>query len=484
MNITSLVSFKIDIPDAVEDSWYARKVLVGLKEAAFKSSSPPRHIAELYNTLVMQGLEMNPVMSFYTDCGPDSRPTYLSVQLSLMSLLTSLTDFLRACHSAPFHSWRNPVEQIMATLNLGFQSIDLMRKQVKYELEFVILKCNNTKQLRAAAAKQPALVDAVIESMSPVKILISDTNHRLTLTGKLSKVFPAASVQEVEDVLDSLHSINSTLKVGAKHQKGSLSSPPLLCDFLSHFCQQRRYSFCAKECGSTSCDICKPPRLPSQVFSKIHQLPDPIPAVDGHYKSFSDTQGNNHWNASSVVIKASWKGQDIPVSSQCSAHKQCVPNVSVREVSDVAPLVFTSKALLCWETRTHYYSGRLHFHICCSTFSDLELPSILSEVCFHDIQCYDPVEKLYIPWSTIKFVSFVVLPTTLCLQKGVILSVKCANINLLYKGELDCYCFWCQCHCLLIPYCVFAERLRMWHNYCCVMTAKECLYRRLPVKQY
>ncbi len=149
---------------------------------------------------------------------------------------------------------------------------------------------NNMKQLRAAAAKQPAIVDAVIDSMSSVKILISDTIRRLALKGKSFEVFPAGSEQEIEDMWNSLHSIDSTLKVGDKHQKGSQSLRPSLSKFLS---QPKHYSFCVKKCGSTSCDICKPRRLPSEVFSKTHHLPDPIPAADGHYKSFSDTYGTS-----------------------------------------------------------------------------------------------------------------------------------------------------------------------------------------------
>ena len=31
----------------------------------------------------------------------------------------------------------------------------------------------------------------------------------------------------------------------------------------------------------------------------------------------------------------------------------------------------------------------------CCFESGLELPSVLSEVCARDLQCYDPVEKLY-----------------------------------------------------------------------------------------
>ena len=64
----------------------------------------------------------------------------------------------------------------MSTLNLGFQSTGQMQKEVE---KSTISKCNNTKQLRKAAEKEPALIDAVLDSMSPVKIVISDSIRHL-----------------------------------------------------------------------------------------------------------------------------------------------------------------------------------------------------------------------------------------------------------------------------------------------------------------
>ena len=39
-------------------------------------------------------------------------------------------DYLCAAHTAPSHSWRNPVERVMSTLNLRFQSVGLMREEM------------------------------------------------------------------------------------------------------------------------------------------------------------------------------------------------------------------------------------------------------------------------------------------------------------------------------------------------------------------
>ena len=39
MNIVSSVSFILDVPETIDDSWYSGKVLVGLKDATFEPSS-------------------------------------------------------------------------------------------------------------------------------------------------------------------------------------------------------------------------------------------------------------------------------------------------------------------------------------------------------------------------------------------------------------------------------------------------------------
>ena len=119
----------------------------------------------------------------------------------------------------------------------------------------------------------------------------SDIICCLQLKGRSLELFSAASELEIKEVQNSLHAIDSTLNLGDKHQKGSLSSHPSLKAFLSHCCQKQHYSFCIKKCGDSTCDICKPARLPPEIFSQIHHLPDPMPASDGHYKPFSEVYG-------------------------------------------------------------------------------------------------------------------------------------------------------------------------------------------------
>ena len=65
------------------------------------------------------------------DGGPDHCSTFVSVQLSLIALFINLNlDLLCSAWTAPYQSWRNPMERIMSILKLGFQSVGIMRSQM------------------------------------------------------------------------------------------------------------------------------------------------------------------------------------------------------------------------------------------------------------------------------------------------------------------------------------------------------------------
>lgn len=85
-SIVPSVSFEIDIPESLDESWYRGTVHVGYKDAVHEPSSPLRHATELFSILQAQSSNFRPIMFIYTDGGPDHRLTYLSVQLSLIGL--------------------------------------------------------------------------------------------------------------------------------------------------------------------------------------------------------------------------------------------------------------------------------------------------------------------------------------------------------------------------------------------------------------
>ena len=166
--------FHLSIPDSFEGSWYTGKVLVGLKYAVFQASSPLRHAAELHSLLCTRVVSKS-ILCIYSDGGPDHRLTYVSVQLSLIALFLNLDlDFLIACRMAPNHSWRNPVERLISIVNLGLQSVGLMRTKMLEEFEQKIQNYNSLKELRAACS---SCQEHVSKSLQPVVDLLTNIVH-------------------------------------------------------------------------------------------------------------------------------------------------------------------------------------------------------------------------------------------------------------------------------------------------------------------
>ncbi|CAG8577073.1 6206_t:CDS:10 [Gigaspora margarita] len=78
--------------------------------------------------------EMSPILCLYTNRGPDHRCNYGSVQIALISLfLYGDFDLLVAVYTASNHSWANPAERIMSTLNLGLQGVALKHDLMSLE---------------------------------------------------------------------------------------------------------------------------------------------------------------------------------------------------------------------------------------------------------------------------------------------------------------------------------------------------------------
>ena len=94
----------------------------------------------------------------YSDGGPDHRLTYLTTKIVLICLfLRCNLDFLAAVRTAPYQSWRNPVERIMATLNLALQGVGLMREKMPPQFEAAISSCKSVKYVCKACADHPGL---------------------------------------------------------------------------------------------------------------------------------------------------------------------------------------------------------------------------------------------------------------------------------------------------------------------------------------
>ena len=177
----------------------------------------------------------------------------------------------------------------MSILNLGLQSVGLMRTQGSEHAEQKLKNCNNLSQIRAAVGDDSSLAGEISDSIEPVKILLSDIFQRLHLKEKNVKMSPSATQSRMQELNKSLDTVEVCLT--EKTPKSILKKLPKLTAFISHCCQSRHYSFCIKKCGEPTCEICRPVRLPSEVFTSVHFLPDPVPGEDEHYKPFDEVYG-------------------------------------------------------------------------------------------------------------------------------------------------------------------------------------------------
>ena len=145
--------------------------------------------------------------------------------------------------------------------------------------------------MRKASKKYDDLKEKTIDSIAPVKVLLADVFQRLELKGKRVECFASATLSEIESMWSALHSVDDTVSDDEKWVKSNLDKHPKLKAFMDHCCHKRHYCFSIKKCGQPSCEICKPPHLPLDVFDELKHLPDPTPGNDGHYKSFQEVYG-------------------------------------------------------------------------------------------------------------------------------------------------------------------------------------------------
>jgi len=182
----------------------------------------------------------------------------------------------------------------MSVLNLGLQSIGLSRREIEDPIkEEAVRKCSSLSEIRELANKNPEVKESLIDSMSPVKIMLTNVANRLEWKGNKFIVDTAATTDSLAELWETLKEIDPEFSLSYTDKIQRKKLPSLLQTFLKHCCHERHYCFDIKKCGDTSCTICKPPCLPVEKFALLNHLPDPVMASDGHYKKFSDVFGTN-----------------------------------------------------------------------------------------------------------------------------------------------------------------------------------------------
>ena len=207
------VILRVDIPNAVEDSWYRGQTYVGLKEHCFEPSSPLRYATEL-DQVVRD--DHNPILAIYTYGGPDHRTNLLSVQFALICIfLQEDGDMVFAVRTPPYNSWKDRAEWVMSVLNLGTQAVGLVRSST--DIEGVLLSCSGLKKIRSLNEDNPAFeVKAkILESVQPCKVLLADVFRRMTYSKIPLQIFEPATSESI----DNLWSQMSKIEFYEKHYR-------------------------------------------------------------------------------------------------------------------------------------------------------------------------------------------------------------------------------------------------------------------------
>jgi hypothetical protein len=210
--IVPSITMICNISESINGDFYSGKVNIGLKDPIFQPSSPLRHATELYNILLEDELSDKPVLCLYTDGGPDHRCTYTRVQLTYICLFIALDlDYFVAVRTPPQNSWKNPVERIMSILNLGLQSVGLMRTEMSNESERLISKCGTMNEIREVAEENPTLKEDLIGSLQAPINLIRSVFDRQSLKDEPFKTFTAASETEMERLWETIQLVDDSV---------------------------------------------------------------------------------------------------------------------------------------------------------------------------------------------------------------------------------------------------------------------------------
>ena len=280
------VALLVDIPDKISGLWYDGDVHVLYKDSAFEPLSPICHATELYSLLSEKALTES-VMFVFSDGGPDHRVTYMSVKLLMICLHVFLQldlDYLCVARTAPHHSFHNPAERIMSILNLGLQFVGLARASMSEEMEEKITFCNSVSEIRCVAKDNNPLRDSLLDSVAPVKTLLSTITQRLQLKEKKFTVDTAAQLEAISNPWANLHLIDPEFDLQHTDKVSQKSLSPLLKDFISHCCRQQHYFFEIKKCGEDDCTLCTPVRLSKKEFERIKPFPNPMIKDNRYYK--------------------------------------------------------------------------------------------------------------------------------------------------------------------------------------------------------
>ncbi|KAL5496676.1 hypothetical protein EMCRGX_G013014 [Ephydatia muelleri] len=280
-----------------------------------------------------------------------------------------------------------------AVLRHIYKAIALARKSMPEEMEAEATKCNSMKALRSVAERIVGFKEAILDSISPVKVILTDIAKRLELKEKKFTVFSPAT--KLDDLWTSIFSIDQEFPYSQSDKLSGKDLTSQLVEFMSHCCKQRHYYFDILKCGERKCKICLPTRLPADVFKGLDHLPDPLPGTEGHYKHFAEVFRSKTSEEHRPSLKRAAKEKTLPFY----ASLQNVKNADMMLMCDVCEmwrLVYSRRKLKQNEKKELEKGLDCVSFSCGAQLQDSDVPEYLKDAVFvRKMSCEDPIKKLY-----------------------------------------------------------------------------------------
>ena len=165
-----------------------------------------------------------------------------------------------------------------------------------------------------------------MDSVAPVKTLLSTITQRLQLKEKKFTVDTAAQLEAISNPWANLHLIDPEFDLQHTDKVSQKSLSPLLKDFISHCCRQQHYFFEIKKCGEDDCTLCTLVRLSKKEFERIKPFPNPMIKDNRYYKSF---RGLWHKNVRGVQTFQAGQIKEAPILRQPSTRGEQWPDADV-----------------------------------------------------------------------------------------------------------------------------------------------------------
>ena len=290
------VALSCNIPNNPDDSFFSGQAYVTTKDKMFQHSTPMRHAAELIEVIRKDfsedGIALDrPVLAIFTDGGPDHRPTFETVKLSLLCLFMQLdVDMVIALRTAPYNSWMNLAERVMPVLNLALQHCALKREAMSDDNEKKMKNKSSLSAVRNWASEDPEFKIAFSKSMEAVIETVNSRFERMELKGNALKASKGQSDEDIEELLQPIKLMTECDTLTARSSSKDVRAQKELMHFMTTHSKSTSYCFQIMRCRSNECRYCT--FLPRRTQKVFHFLPDPVPATDSDhtYKSFELVQ--------------------------------------------------------------------------------------------------------------------------------------------------------------------------------------------------